>query len=164
MNSTMRNLRRLVVLVIGCMILVSGTAAADPQADTAASVQRLHDRLAAGHEAGDVTAVSAAVAELRSTLGALSGQDAAMASRSEVTATAVEADRLNSELAVELAALPTVEQKILPPLPGPLGALSALLNSLLGMLLALVASLLGGGLPVPLPVPVPELPVPSPAP
>jgi len=157
----MRKVRKVIVLVIGSLILVSGTANADPQPDAATSVRQSHDRLVAAAETGDVAAATAAVAGLRPVLMALSSENNGLA-RSAVHADAVRANQANDVLAAELAALPATQQKIIPTLPGPLGTLSAFLNSLLASLLALLASLLGGGLPVPLPVPVPELPVPLP--
>lgn len=158
----MRIARSVVVVVIGSMILVSGTANAATSATAADSVQRLHDRLAVGYHRGDIAAMKAVVADLEPILGALSSQDSASDVRSEVRASAAEAHRLNAELAAGLSASPAAEQRILPPLPGPLWALANLFDALLASLSILLASLFGGGIPAPPPVPGPPAPIPVP--
>jgi hypothetical protein len=135
-------------------------------------VQVLHDQLKAAALNGDVAGTQDAVNKITAELGSLSSPQGRAAMSAGTSSTVDKATGLNNQVAqalkqIEAGKTPVSTQAatpgdLLPPLPGPLGAVGALLNSLLNTLLSLVTGLLGS-LPVPVPLPpVPSLPVPVP--
>jgi len=136
-------------------------------------VQVLHDQLKAAALNGDVAGTQEAVNRITAELTKLATPQGRSAMSASASSTLDKATNLNNQVAqalgqIEAGKTPaptrqgmttqaTTPQDILPPLPGPLGAVGALLNSLLTTLLSLVTGLLGG-LPLPLPVPVPSVP------
>lgn len=139
-------------------------------------VQVLHDQLKAASLNGDVAGVQDAVNKITSELGQLATPQGRAAMSAAASSTLDKAADLNNQVAqalkqIESGKTPVSTQSatpgdLLPPLPGPLGAIGALLNSLLNTLLSLITGLLGN-LPVPVPVPplpgAPSLPVSVPA-
>ncbi|HJP79948.1 MAG TPA: hypothetical protein VJ914_37090 [Pseudonocardiaceae bacterium] len=135
-------------------------------------VQVLHDQLKAAALNGDVAGTQDAVNKITAELGTLSSPQGRAAMSAGASSTVDKATDLNNQVAqalkqIESGKTPVSTQAatpgdLLPPLPGPLGAIGALLNSLLNTLLSLITGLLGS-LPVPVPLPpVPSLPVPVP--
>lgn len=135
-------------------------------------VQVLHDQLKAAALNGDVAGAQDAVNKITAELGTLSSPQGRAALSAGASSTVDKATDLNNQVAqalkqIESGKTPVSTQAatpddLLPPLPGPLGAIGALLNSLLNTLLSLITGLLGS-LPVPVPLPpVPSLPVPVP--
>jgi hypothetical protein len=140
-------------------------------------VQVLHDQLKAAALNGDVAGTQEAVNQITAELAQLATPQGRSAMSAGASSTLDKATDLNNQVAqalqqIEAGKTPspapttqgmttqaTTPQDILPPLPGPLGAVGALLNSLLDTLLSLVTGLLGSlPLPVPLPVSVPSVP------
>ena len=139
-------------------------------------VQVLHDQLKASALNGDVAGTQDAVNKITTELGSLATPQGRAAMSATASSTVDKATDLNNQVAqalkqIEAGKTPVSTQSatpgdLLPPLPGPLGAIGALLNSLLNTLLSLITGLLGS-LPVPVPLPpvpgVPSLPVSVPA-
>ncbi len=135
-------------------------------------VQVLHDQLKAAALNGDVAGTQDAVNQITAELAKLATPQGRSGMSATASSTLDKATGLNNDVAqalkqIEAGKTPTPApttrsaspQDILPPLPGPLGAIGDLLNSLLTTLLSLITGLLGGlPLPVPLPVPVPAAP------
>lgn len=126
-------------------------------------VQVLHDQLKAASLNGDVAGVQDAVNKITTELGQLATPKGRAVMSAAAASTVDKATDLNNQVAqalkqIEAGKTPVstqaaTPQDILPPLPGPLGAIGALLNSLLNTLLSLITGLLGS-LPVPVPLPV----------
>ncbi len=129
-------------------------------------VQVLHDQLKAAALNGDVAGTQDAVNKITAELGQLATPQGRAAMSATASSTLDKAADLNNQVAqalkqIEAGKTPVSTQAatpadLLPPLPGPLGAIGALLNSLLNTLLSLITGLLGS---LPVPVPVPPLPV-----
>jgi len=132
-------------------------------------VQVLHDQLKAAAINGDIAGTQDAVNKITVELAQLATPQGRTAMSAAASSTVDKATTENNQVAqalkqIEAGKTPVstqaaTPQDILPPLPGPLGAVGALLNSLLNTLLSLVTGLLGSlPLPVPLPVSVPSVP------
>lgn len=159
--------KRIAVAVIGGMIALAGgasaddwhgsgwTATADPEV-AAKTVQRLHDQLKTGYEAGDMAAVRSNVRELDGVLGTLVTRTDEWATRAETRNNAVRADELNTELASKLATMPDGTTKALPGNER-LANVGDAIKALLKAIMDLVASLIGGASP-PSPPPAPPAP------
>jgi hypothetical protein len=142
----------------------SATSGFSPSSE-AAVLKTLHDNLSDQWDARDAYGMQTTQAALAGELARLAAPAGHAAMAPDAVTTAGRAQRENTQLGRDLAALTATHGKAASDLPVPgLGSLMTLIQSLLATLLSLITGLLGG-LPVPVPpVGVPALPVGVPTP